>query len=133
MSYPRIDLVVGTRPEAIKLAPVAFALAANACNPRLVLTGQHPIDPADHGLAGFERIELGCPGERNPLAHSDSVARRLRDRLVDAPDLLVVQGDTSSALGGAMAGFAQGCRSPMSKPACAVSTPQCRGPRNRIG
>ncbi len=108
MNYPRIDLVVGTRPEAIKLAPVAFALAAKRCPPRILFTGQHPLDPAEHCLEGYERIELGCPGERNPMAHSDSVARRLREILAAPPDLLVVQGDTSSALGGAMAGFAEG-------------------------
>ena len=108
MNYPRIDLVVGTRPEAIKLAPVAFALAARGCRPRLLLTGQHPIEPADHGLDGFDRIELNCPGQRNPLAHSEKVARRVGETLFDPPHLLVVQGDTSSALGGAMAGFAAG-------------------------
>jgi len=108
VSYPRIDLVVGTRPEAIKLAPVAFALAAMGCSPRLLLTGQHPIDPADHGLDQFERVDLDCPGQRNPMAHSDMVARTLRELLADPPALLVVQGDTSSALGGAMAGFAEG-------------------------
>ncbi len=108
MSYPRIDLVVGTRPEAIKLAPVAYALAARGAAPRLLLTGQHPLDPADHGLERFERVELGCPGQRNPLAHSDRVARAIGELLADPPTLLVVQGDTSSALGGAMAGFAAG-------------------------
>ena len=100
--------MVGTRPEAIKLAPVAFALAAKSVRARLLLTGQHPIKPADHGLEGFERVELCCPGQRNPMAHSDAVARALRDLLADPPALLVVQGDTSSALGGAMAGFAAG-------------------------
>lgn len=108
MNHPRIDLVVGTRPEAIKLAPVAFALAAKGCGPRLLLTGQHPLNLADHGLERYERVALGCPGQRNPMAHSDLVARRMRDLLADPPALLVVQGDTSSALGGAMAGFAAG-------------------------
>ncbi|MEO6580303.1 MAG: UDP-N-acetylglucosamine 2-epimerase (non-hydrolyzing) [Sphingomicrobium sp.] len=108
MNYPRIDLVVGTRPEAIKLAPVAFALAAQQCRPRIIFTGQHPLDPAEHGLDGFEAVRLTCPGQRNPMAHADHVARQMREILTDPPDLLVVQGDTSSALGGAMAGFAEG-------------------------
>ena len=108
MSYPRIDLVVGTRPEAIKLAPVAFALTAMGVAPRLLLTGQHPIDPADHGLDEFERVKIGCPGQRNPMAHSNAVARALRDLIANQTAMLVVQGDTSSALGGAMAGFAAG-------------------------
>jgi len=108
VNHPRIDLVVGTRPEAIKLAPVAFALAARGCAPRLLLTGQHQLDMADHGLKDFAAVELGCPGQRNPMAHADAVARRVRGAIGDRPDLLVVQGDTSSALGGAIAGFAEG-------------------------
>lgn len=108
MSYPRIDLVVGTRPEAIKLAPVAFALATEGLRPRLLFTGQHPLDPADHGLEPFDRVTLDCPGKRNPLAHSDAVARAMADVFADPPVLLVVQGDTSSALGGAMAAYAAG-------------------------
>ena len=108
MHYPRIDLLVGTRPEAIKLEPVATALAAAGRPPRLLFTGQHPLDPADHGLSGFDRVTLDCPGKRNPLAHSDAVARSIAGALADPPALLVVQGDTSSALGGAMAAFAAG-------------------------
>ena len=108
MHYPRIDLVVGTRPEAIKLAPVAAALANAGMALRLLLTGQHPVDPADHGLADFDRVTMHVPGTRNPLAHSDQVARALAAHLADPPQLLVVQGDTSSALGGALAGFAAG-------------------------
>ena len=112
MQYPRIDLVVGTRPEAIKLAPVAAALAQAGRPPRLVFTGQHPIDPADHGLAAFERVTLDCPGKRNPLAHSEAVAHAMASVLANPPALppalLVVQGDTSSALGGAMAAHAAG-------------------------
>ncbi len=108
MHYPRIDLVVGTRPEAIKLAPIAAALARAGLPPRLLFTGQHPIDPADHGLADFDRVTLDCPGRRNPLAHADAVAAALAGPLADRPSLLVVQGDTSSALGGALAGSAAG-------------------------
>ena len=108
MSYPRIDLVVGTRPEAIKLAPIAFALTAEGLRPRLLFTGQHPLDPVEHGLETFDRIALDCPGKRNPLAHSDAVARAMTDVLADPPVLLVVQGDTSSALGGAIAANAAG-------------------------
>jgi UDP-N-acetylglucosamine 2-epimerase (non-hydrolysing) len=106
--YPRIDLVVGTRPEAIKLAPVATALAEAGAVPRLIFTGQHQLDPAEHGLGGFNRLILTCPGRRNPLAHADAVAATLAPLLADPPALVVVQGDTSSALGGALASDAAG-------------------------
>ncbi|MFL6721579.1 MAG: non-hydrolyzing UDP-N-acetylglucosamine 2-epimerase [Sphingomonas sp.] len=101
-----IRLVIGTRPEAIKLKPVADALAARGIAPTLIFTGQHPsLDAREFGLDKFARVILGCPGEEDPHAHVRSVTARLLPHLRRAPDLLVVQGDTSSALGGALAGF----------------------------
>jgi UDP-N-acetylglucosamine 2-epimerase (non-hydrolysing) len=100
--------VIGTRPEAIKLAPVAIALAARGLEPSLIVTGQHPeLDLHEHGLSGFAAERLHCAGVRDPHAHVRLVAAAVEPRLGTA-DLLVVQGDTSSALGGAMAGFAAG-------------------------
>ena len=72
---------------------------------QLYLTGQHPgLDPADHGLGDQTATRLGCAGRRDPLDHVEDVARALDRRWQDgAPALVVVQGDTSSALGGARA------------------------------
>ena len=101
----RIALVVGTRPEAIKLSPVAHALAALGEPPHLFVTGQHPGSSwATIGLDGFAAIPLDCPGQPDPMLHAELVRAALRRLLpLDPPDLLVVQGDTSSALGGALA------------------------------
>ena len=99
--------MVGTRPEAIKLAPVATALAARGLALRLILTGQHPLSPAEHGLDRHVQVRLHCPGSSNPHDHANQVARSVAPLLGDAPALLIVQGDTSSALGGALAGFAE--------------------------
>lgn len=101
----RIALVVGTRPEAIKLSPVAHALAALGEAPRLLVTGQHPgLELADHGLEGFAATPLNCPGQPDPILHAELVREALK-RLLPAglPELVLVQGDTSSALGGALA------------------------------
>jgi len=88
------------------LKPVAAALFARGLAPTLVVTGQHPgLDPADFGLGGFSSIRLGCPGERDPHRHVAAVSRALEPLLSRAPDLLIVQGDTSSALGSALSGF----------------------------
>lgn len=106
LSSKRIDLVVGTRPEAIKLAPVAAALARRGLALRLILTGQHPLDAAEHGLAAYERVGLRCPGCEDPGALVAHVAQEVAPVLADRPALLVVQGDTASALGGALAAFA---------------------------
>jgi UDP-N-acetylglucosamine 2-epimerase (non-hydrolysing) len=51
---------------------------------------------------------LGCPGEENPHLHVRAVAAALLPLLGDAPHLIVVQGDTSSALGAALAAFTAG-------------------------
>jgi len=101
----RIALVVGTRPEAIKLSPIAHALAALGEDPVLLVTGQHPgLELGDHRLDGFQAIPLGCPGQPDPMLHADLVRAALKRLLpMNRPELLVVQGDTSSALGGALA------------------------------
>ena len=106
LSVKRIDLVVGTRPEAIKLSPVAAALADRGLKLRVILTGQHPLSAAEHGLASYERIALDCPGGGDPHEHAERVAQAVAPLLGDPPALLAVQGDTSSALGGALGGFA---------------------------
>ncbi len=98
--------MIGTRPEAIKLAPVAHALAERGVAPALVFTGQHPgLNAADLGLGGVPAARLGCPGQEDPHGHVRTVTAALLPRLADSPDLLIVQGDTSSALGAALAGF----------------------------
>lgn len=99
----RIVSVVGTRPEAIKMAPLARALAACGADHRFVLTGQHsglarylPDSPAreldfdprgrtPRELRGMIRSLLGGDFRRRPV------------------DLVLVQGDTTSAVAGARA------------------------------
>jgi UDP-N-acetylglucosamine 2-epimerase (non-hydrolysing) len=101
--------VIGTRPEAIKLAPVAHALVDRGLSPMLILTGQQPrLDHAEFGLGGFRTQLLKCAGEEDPHRHVGAVTNAMLRRLARPPDLLVVQGDTSSALGAALAGFTTG-------------------------
>jgi UDP-N-acetylglucosamine 2-epimerase (non-hydrolysing) len=104
-------LVVGTRPEAIKVAPVAQALVDQGLFPKIVLTGQHSqLDPAAFGLASFPLLRLRCPAKGDPRLHAETVASALAPLLrgTERPGMLVVQGDTSSALGGALAAAAAG-------------------------
>src|SRR6185437_7106631 len=51
---------------------------------------------------------LGCPGEEDPHLHVRAVAAALLPLLRDASPLIVVQGNTSSALGAALAAFTAG-------------------------
>lgn len=98
--------VVGTRPEAIKMAPVVEALARRGLPPQVVLTGQHPLpDPESFGLSARSAIRLGCAPGPDPMAYAEQVAGAMTP-LVREAEMVIVQGDTSSALGGALAGFA---------------------------
>ena len=84
-------------------------MAVSGLTPALILTGQHrALDPGDYGLDHFARVLLGCPGEEDPHSHVAAVSRALLPMLSPGPDLLIVQGDTSSALGAALAGFTTG-------------------------
>ena len=101
-------LVAGTRPEAIKLAPLAKALLHRGIRPHLVLTGQHPhLRASDYDMPALATTELGCSGQADPFAHAKLVTRAMGAAIGDA-NLVVVQGDTSSAFGGALAAVLAG-------------------------
>ena len=106
LRFADVRLVIGTRPEAIKLAPLAHALRDCGVPPTLVLTGQHPgLKAEEFGLSAYPAVYLGCPGEEDPHRHVRRVTAATLPLMRPPPDLLVVQGDTSSALGAALAGF----------------------------
>ena len=106
----KILTVIGTRPEAIKLAPVILAFAARPDIKSVVcVTGQHPdlVEPvltlfgikADHDL-GLMRPDQNLHAlVASVVAGVDAVLGAV------APDWVVVQGDTTSAMGGALAAF----------------------------
>ena len=83
-----VRLVVGTRPEAIKLAPVARALTARGVRPSLILTGQHELNPADFDFGDYPAALLWCPGSEDPHAHVKSVTKAMEAQLRRRPDLL---------------------------------------------
>jgi UDP-N-acetylglucosamine 2-epimerase (non-hydrolysing) len=85
---------------------VARALAGRGLAPTLIFTGQHACLDADElGLSAFAAQKLDCPGEEDPHHHVRAVTAALVPKLRPSPHLLVVQGDTSSALGAALAAF----------------------------
>ena len=106
----RVLSVFGTRPEIIKFAPVIAELTANpGITPINVCTSQH-TDLAAPLLDFFEleiHHDLGMmrPGQTlNALAGRMLVV--LDDILTEhQPDLVLVQGDTTSSFAGAMAAF----------------------------
>ncbi|MFI5348166.1 MAG: non-hydrolyzing UDP-N-acetylglucosamine 2-epimerase [Elusimicrobiota bacterium] len=102
--------VVGTRPEAVKTAPVIAALrASRAFDVRLLSTGQHR-ELLDDALAAFglkpdRDLRLMRPRQTLNGVLSAVIAGVEADLAPRAPDLVLVQGDTTSALGAALAAF----------------------------
>ena len=98
-----IALVFGTRPELVKLAPLAWELGPAA---RWVHTGQHPWA----GLAEIASdLGIGPPDCDATVAQAPggllaASVGAVADALTNvAPDAVVVQGDTTSTLAGALA------------------------------
>jgi len=110
MRRARVMVVMGTRPEAIKLAPVMAALRRRPeIEARLVVTGQHR-GLIDGVLAQFDLQ----PDTDLDLMRADQAAGDLTARAMLAigallgsgrTEMAIVQGDTGSALAGALAAF----------------------------
>jgi UDP-N-acetylglucosamine 2-epimerase (non-hydrolysing) len=106
----RLLAIAGTRPEAIKLAPVLRTAAAHPdVTAALVSTGQHS-ELAAEILRPFDvviDVDLGIG--RTGQTPNDIAARTLMALppvLSDlGPDVVIVQGDTTSAMAGALAAF----------------------------
>jgi UDP-N-acetylglucosamine 2-epimerase (non-hydrolysing) len=105
MNFERVVLVAGTRPEFVKLHPVAVALDAVGVNTLLVTTEQHS-SPAMKG-AFLEELRWPCPSTSLDISARDAlglvaeIARTLPARLTSG-DLVMVEGDTTSVLAAAI-------------------------------
>ena len=107
---PRVTIVLGTRPEAIKLAPVIRTFqACEALRTRVVLTGQHREMVTQvmdlFGLKADRDLDLMAP--RQTLTHVTCAALNgLRDDFqAYPPQLVLVQGDTTTAFAAGLAAF----------------------------
>ncbi len=105
-----VCIVLGTRPEAIKLAPVIQAFQqANDFNTRVVLTGQHREMVAQvmdlFGLKADRDLALMTP--KQTLTHVTCAALQgLKEEFEQfRPELVLVQGDTTTAFASALAAF----------------------------
>jgi UDP-N-acetylglucosamine 2-epimerase (non-hydrolysing) len=104
--------VFGTRPEAIKMAPVALALAADPDIEALIcITAQHR-QMLDQVMRIFELktdfdLDLMQPGQ-DLYDVTSRVLVSMRDVLKQAqPDLVLVHGDTTTCFAAALAAFYQ--------------------------
>ena len=110
-SAVRCDIIVGTRPEAIKLAPVIKALreSGDDFKVRVVASGQHR-EICRSALAAFgltSDSELDIEPISGSLADAaGNLLRAFGRRFADnRPDLILVQGDTTTAMTAALASF----------------------------
>ena len=104
----KVAIVVGTRPEIIKMAPVVRACIARGVPWLLLHTGQHysfemdgvffaelGLPPAHHNLA------IGSGSQAYQIAAVLSAMAPILER--ERPDVVLVEGDTNSVLAAALA------------------------------
>ncbi len=112
----KVLLIAGTRPEVIKLLPVYKALKATAgFNSLFMTTGQHGPTMIDPILDFFEvKVDVAIQIETQSQSlnvFSASLLRALDQEIVKhRPDLVVVQGDTTSCVMGSLAAFYRGVK-----------------------
>jgi UDP-N-acetylglucosamine 2-epimerase (non-hydrolysing) len=109
----RVAVVFGTRPEAIKMAPVVAALRASpTLVPFVVSTGQH----REMLQQVVELFAISIDRELDVMRPNQSLAgltARLLEAVddvlvVEAPALVLAQGDTTTVLAAALASFYRG-------------------------
>ena len=109
VARPRILVVFGTRPEAIKLFPLIHALRRTDTDVRVCVTGQHRemLDQVleiariipDHDL------DLMLPNQSLDMLTSRLLTELGKVMDADRPDRVIVQGDTATAMVGALTAY----------------------------
>lgn len=110
----KLLFVIGTRPEAIKQAPVIVearrrAAAGAAVQVRIVSTGQHremlrPILRLFDIQADID-LDLMEPGQSLESLTAKALRALAEVLRTETPDRTIVQGDTTTAMAGALASF----------------------------
>ena len=106
----KILVVYGTRPEAIKLAPVVGALAHRSqVEPVVVVTGQHRLmlDQVNTLFGIVPMHDLDLLRDRPDLTGITTRSLEGLGRIIESekPALVVVQGDTTTVFAAALAAF----------------------------
>src|SRR5215472_5906483 len=106
----KVLFVFGTRPEAIKLAPVVKELSGRAnLDCKICVTGQHR-EMLAQVLELFDLLpdwNLDLMRSNQDLAYLTGAVLSGVSKILDAfqPDRVFVQGDTTTTFAGALAGF----------------------------
>lgn len=111
----KISIVLGTRPEIIKMSPIIRECERLGLDYFILHTGQHYSYNMDRVF--FEQLEL--PGARYNLdvgsgSHAEQTGRMLigieKVLWKEEPDVVLVEGDTNTVLAGALAAVKLGIR-----------------------
>lgn len=106
----RVLTIFGTRPEAIKLAPAIKELEREpGVTPVVCVTGQHQqmLEPflEVFGIHPAYNLDVMLP-DQSLFDLTERILNRVRDVLeAERPDLVLVQGDTTTAFATALAAF----------------------------
>jgi UDP-N-acetylglucosamine 2-epimerase (non-hydrolysing) len=104
----KLSVIVGTRPEIIKMSPIIRVCEQQKLNYFILHTGQHYSYNMDKVF--FEQLEL--PEPRHALdvgsgPHAEQTAKILigaeKVLVKEKPDVVLVEGDTNTVLAGALA------------------------------
>ena len=103
----KICIILGTRPEIIKMSPILQECGKQELNYFIVHTGQHYSYGLDKIF--FEELELPLPDynlEVGSGSHAEGTARMLIgiEKILEEemPDVILVEGDTNTVLAGAL-------------------------------
>lgn len=111
----KFAVVLGTRPEIIKCAPILWLLRARGLDHFVVHTGQHYSESMDALFfedLGLEapRYNLGLGGRLFGRQVSEMTRATFALLQTERPDVVIVQGDTNSVLAGVLAASKAGIR-----------------------
>lgn len=104
----KIAIILGTRPEIIKMSPIIRACEALGVDYFILHTGQHYSYEMDRAF--FEELELPEPKYNLDVGsgtHADQTGRIMAGiesvLMEEKPEIVLVQGDTNTVLAGALA------------------------------
>jgi len=111
----RISVILGTRPEIIKMAPIIKELEKQKNDYSIIHTGQHYSYEMDRIF--FDELELHQPeynldvGSGTHGAQTGKMLEGIEATLLkDRPNIILVQGDTNTVMAGALAAVKLGIK-----------------------
>lgn len=109
MPMPKVVIIIGTRPEAIKLIPLYLELKSKNIKVKIINTGQHEqmLLPLFELFKVKPDYNLGLMTKNQSLNQFAAKALSRIDEVLSQlyTELIVVQGDTTTAMIASLAGF----------------------------